>query len=65
MGIDTEAPPRLEDIPRAPDARPGDGTTVLVLWVGHRPGPWVCWSLGRQGYRVVRAHPEAAPGGAR
>ncbi len=46
-----------------PTTRPGDGTTVLVLWVGHRPGPWVCRSLERQGYRVVRAHPEGAPGG--
>jgi hypothetical protein len=44
-------------------ARPGRGTTVLVLWVGHRPGPWACRSLERQGYRVVRAHPEGAPGG--
>ena len=43
--------------------RPGEGTTVLVLWVGHRPGPWACRSLERQGYSVIRAHPEGAPGG--
>ena len=39
------------------------GTCVLVLWVGHRAGPWTCRSLERQGYRVLRAHPEGAHGG--
>ena len=38
-------------------------TTVLVLWVGHRPGPWTCRSLERRGYRVLRAHPDGAGGG--
>jgi hypothetical protein len=49
--------------PAARGPRPGEGTTVLVLWVGHRPGPWACRSLEREGYRVVRAHPEGASGG--
>jgi hypothetical protein len=55
--------PMVGETPPARSARPGVGTTVLVLWVGHRPGPWVCRSLERQGYRVVRAHPEGAAGG--
>ena len=38
-------------------------TTVLVLWVGHRAGPWTCRSLERDGYRVLRAHPIGAHGG--
>ncbi len=37
--------------------------TVLVLWVGHRPGPWTCRSLERHGYRVLRAHPAGARDG--
>lgn len=43
-----------------PPARPA---TVLVLWVGHRPGPWVRRSLAAAGHRVLPAHPEGAPGG--
>jgi len=49
-----------------PSAREGASparATVLVLWVGHRPGPWTCRSLARSGYRVVRAHPAGATGG--
>ncbi len=49
--------PALRTVPRV------DGTVVLVLWVGHRPGPWACRALERAGYRVVRAHPEGASGG--
>ena len=62
--IDTRERARPAQGERAPLLdRPGRGTTVLVLWVGHRPGPWACRSLERQGYRVVRAHPEGAAGG--
>ena len=39
------------------------GTTVLVLWVGHRAGPWTCRVLERGGHRVLRAHPAGAHGG--
>ncbi len=38
-------------------------TSVLVLWVGHRAGPWTCRSLERGGYRVLRAHPAGDTGG--
>jgi hypothetical protein len=46
-----------------PDGAAPAATCVLVLWVGHRPGPWTCSSLERQGYRVLRAHPADATGG--
>jgi len=36
--------------------------TVLVLWVGHRGGPWTIESLERSGYRVVAAHPDEEGG---
>jgi hypothetical protein len=36
--------------------------TVLVLWVGHRGGPWTLDSLERSGYRVVPAHPDGEGG---
>ena len=48
----------------APGAPAGPAATcVLVLWVGHRAGPWTCRSLERQGYRVLRAHPVGETGG--
>ena len=47
-----------------PRARAGSASAcVLVLWVGHRPGPWTCRSLRRGGHRVVPAHPAGATGG--
>jgi carbamoyl-phosphate synthase large subunit len=36
---------------------PGDIRTVVVLWTGHRAGPWVCRSLRAAGWDVVPAHP--------
>ncbi len=36
---------------------------MLVLWVGHRPGPWVCRSLARAGHQVLPAHPWGAADG--
>lgn len=59
------APTVRRPSPTAPRSggAPGRGTGVLVLWVGHRPGPWACRSLERQGYRVIRAHPQGASGG--
>jgi hypothetical protein len=36
--------------------------TVLVLWVGHRGGPWTLDSLERSGYRTVPAHPDLEGG---
>ena len=44
-------------------AVPPTGTTVLVLWVGHRAGPWTCRALERAGHRVLRAHPAGAHDG--
>ncbi|HTI34620.1 MAG TPA: hypothetical protein VL422_13145, partial [Miltoncostaea sp.] len=35
----------------------GDTRTVVVLWTGHRAGPWVCRSLRAAGWNVVPAHP--------
>lgn len=46
--------------PRPLPSEPLGPATVLVLWVGHRPGPWVCRSLQRAGHRVLRGHPEGA-----
>ena len=37
--------------------------TVLVVWCGHRAGPWALRSLSAAGYRVVASHPEGDPGG--
>ena len=35
-----------------------EGTrAVVVLWTGHRAGPWVCRSLTAAGWDVVPAHP--------
>lgn len=43
-------------------ARAHGDAAVLVLWVGYRAGRRVCRSLEAAGYRVVRGHPEGAPG---
>lgn len=46
-----------------------DGTVVvttarvLVVWVGHRSGPWAVRSLRDAGYDVLASHPEDAAGG--
>ena len=36
---------------------------MLVLWCGHRPGPWALRSLRAAGHRVIAAHPHGDPGG--
>ena len=36
---------------------------VLVVWVGHRSGPWAVCSLRDAGYGVLASHPEGSPGG--
>ena len=38
-------------------------STVLVLWTGYPPGPRVCASLKRGGFRVIGAYPEHRMGG--
>ena len=43
--------------PAVPAAR------VLMLWLGHRPGPWVGRSLTHAGHHLLRAHPEGGAGG--
>lgn len=42
-------------VPRSP--------AVLVVWCGHRSGPWTLRSLARAGMRVIAAHPEGDRGG--
>ncbi|WP_217924526.1 hypothetical protein [Miltoncostaea oceani] len=44
-------------------AATGPPGTVLVLWCGHRPGPWAVRSLRAAGHRVIAAHPRDDPGG--
>ncbi|WP_217921835.1 hypothetical protein [Miltoncostaea oceani] len=53
------APAAAATTTTAPSAAP----TVLVVWCGHRPGPWAVRSLRTAGHRVIAAHPHGDPGG--
>ncbi|WP_217914923.1 hypothetical protein [Miltoncostaea marina] len=52
---EAHAPPRRRER--------GAPAVVLVVWCGHRPGPWALRSLRAAGHRVIAAHPAGAPGG--